>query len=210
MSQMKAFAQISILLVCWTVRLPCSVRAASASVGVQITQLEDRLRIEINGQLFSEYHFKEGFRPYFYPVLGPGSVPMTRDFPMKDSPNESHDHPHHRSLWFAHGSINGRDFWDIGLKTGKTIHEEFDEIKSGKNLGVIKSHDKWVGADGVVVCTDERTIRIYNPPYPNERLFDFDITLKASNGDLTFGDTKEGTMAVRVAESMKLKHPGEH
>ena len=34
---------------------------------------------------------------------------------------------------------------------------------------------------------------------------DFEITLKASNGELTFGDTKEGTMAVRLAETMRLK-----
>ena len=34
---------------------------------------------------------------------------------------------------------------------------------------------------------------------------DFEITLYASNGELTFGDTKEGTMAVRLAETMRLK-----
>ena len=37
-----------------------------------------------------------------------------------------------------------------------------------------------------------------------ERILDFEITLFASNGPLTFGDTKEGTMAVRLAETMRL------
>jgi hypothetical protein len=36
-------------------------------------------------------------------------------------------------------------------------------------------------------------------------LFDFEIVIHASNGDVTFGDTKEGTMAVRLAETMRLK-----
>jgi hypothetical protein len=39
---------------------------------------------------------------------------------------------------------------------------------------------------------------------------DFEITLFASNGPLTFGDTKEGTMAVRLAETMRLKGPVGH
>ena len=38
-------------------------------------------------------------------------------------------------------------------------------------------------------------MRIYN--HPGMRLFDFEITIHASHGAVTFGDTKEGTMAVR-------------
>jgi hypothetical protein len=36
-------------------------------------------------------------------------------------------------------------------------------------------------------------------------VFDFEITVHASEGDLKFGDTKEGTMAMRLAETMRLK-----
>jgi len=36
-------------------------------------------------------------------------------------------------------------------------------------------------------------------------VFDFEITIHASHGVLTFGDTKEGTMALRLAETMRLK-----
>ena len=173
--------------------------------GVQISRLEDRLRVEINGELFTEYYFKDVPRPYCYPLIGPGNLAMTRNWPMKDTPGEEHDHKHHRSLWFAHGAINGQDFWSEQKAFGKTVHEAFLEVKSGQDAGVIKSRNKWVAADGTVVCTDERTLRIYNPGGANERLLDFDITLFASNGDLTFGDTKEGTMAVRLAETMRLK-----
>src|SRR6266571_1779382 len=173
--------------------------------GVQITELSDRLRVEIHGRLFTEYFFKDVPRPYCYPLIGPGEAAMTRNWPMKNTPDEQHDHPHHRSLWFSHGSVNGQDFWAEAKGFGKIVHDKFTEIKSGKQTGTIKSRNKWIANDGVLVCTDERTLRIYNPSNESERMFDFEITLHAPDKDVVFGDTKEGTMAVRLAETMRLK-----
>ncbi len=172
--------------------------------GVQITELTNRLRVEINGQLFTEYYFKDVPRPFCYPLLGPDGLPMMRNWPMKDVAGEDHDHPHHRSLWFTHGSVNGIDFWSEQKDFGKIVHDGFVQVASGADAGVIKTRNKWVAKDGTVVCTDERTLRIYNRP-ANERRLDFEITIHASNGDLTFGDTKEGSMAVRLNETMRLK-----
>ena len=179
----------------------------SAEKGVQITKLEDRLRVEINGQLFTEYFFKDVPRPYCYPLVGPGGARMTRNWPMNsvlELEPDQNDHKHHRSLWFAHGEINGQDFWSEDKKFGKTVHERFDEVKSGPEVGVIKSHNNWVTADGQRVCTDDRAIRIYNTGPADERIVDWEVTLHASDGPLTFGDTKEGMMAVRVAATMRL------
>src|SRR5690242_3803548 len=176
---------------------PCAKKETTVpGQGVQITKLPDRLRIEINGQSFTEYLFKDVPRPYFYPILGPDNLAMTRNWPMKDTPDEEHDHPHHRSLWFTHGSVNGKDFWSEEKSFGKVVHEAFAEVKAGKNFGLIKSKDNWIAADGTIVCTDDRTFRIYNPGTANERVFDFEVTLHASHGALTLGDTKEGTMAI--------------
>lgn len=189
---------------------PAAQDSPAAGQGVQITQLTNRLRVEINGRLFTEYFFQDVPRPYCYPLMGPGEAPMTRNWPMAATPNEEHDHPHHRSLWFAHGAINGQDFWSEEKRFGKTVHDGFVEVKSGAESGVIKSRNNWVAADGTVVCRDERTLRIFNSRNANERLFDFEITLFASHGPLTLGDTKEGTMAVRLAETMRLKGPVGH
>jgi hypothetical protein len=180
-------------------------QAGSSKAGVQLTQLPDRVRVEINGRLFTEYFFKDVPRPYCYPVLGPGEAPMTRNWPMKDTPDEEHDHPHHRSLWFAHGSINGQDFWSEQPGFGKTVHQAFTKLQSGEEFGVIQERNQWVAADGTVVCTDDRTLRIYNPKGAPERVLDFEVTFHASAGPLTLEDTKEGTMAVRLAETMRLK-----
>ncbi len=180
--------------------------ATSQKTGVQIIEQANTLHVEINGEQFTEYHYKDANRPYFYPIIGPQSLRMTRDWPMASPPNEEHDHPHHRSLWYAHGDVNGVNFWTDVKPFGKIVHDKFTEIKSGAESGVIKSRDNWVAPNGSIVCTDDRTLRIYN--HPGMRLFDFEITIHASHGPVTFGDTKEGTMAMRLAETMKLKKPG--
>jgi hypothetical protein len=178
---------------------------APTSEGVQISKSDTTLRIEIGGKLFTEYHFKDVPKPYYYPLLGPGELAMTRKWPMENPPGEEQDHKHHRSLWYGHEKVNGVNFWEEGRKAGKIVHTGFQEITSGPQVGVIKSTDNWVAPDGTVVCTDERTFRVYNRP-DDQRLFDFEITIHAMpDRDLVFGDDKDGAMALRVAETMRLK-----
>lgn len=199
-------------------------RAAESS-GVTMIQTNDRVHVEINGELFTEFLYKRQYpaimkdkggntvtnpvkHTYFYPVIGPGGVHMTRNYPMTNDPAETdpREHEHHRSLWFSHGAVNGIDFWAETAKSGKIQHDQFLEVKSGKDEGVIKSTSKWIAPDGKTVCTDERTFRVYNRP-ANERLFDFEVTIKApADRDVLFGDTKEGTMAVRVNEQLRVTH----
>ncbi len=187
------------------VLVPAASAADRKSGGVQITELENKLRIEINGELFTEYIFKGAPHLYFHPLIGPGGSRMTRDFPMKTVAGEEHDHPHHRSLWYSHGAVNSVDFWSESPQAGQILHDKFIEIKSGPDAGVVKSRNKWVAPGGEVVCTDERTFRVYARPN-NQRLFDFEITIKAGDKELVLGDTKEGSMAVRIAETMRLTH----
>ncbi|MBA4146855.1 MAG: DUF1080 domain-containing protein [Verrucomicrobia bacterium] len=169
---------------------------------VQITEQPEKLRVELDGVLFTEYHFGSVPRPVLYPVFGPGQVSMTRDWPMRESTGEERDHPHHRGLWFTHGNVNGVDFWSEQKQFGKIVHDKFTKISSGKE-GVIQSENKWISADGKLICRDKRTLRIHGTGNP--RILDFDVTMVASEGDLVIGDTKEGSMAIRVNESMRVK-----
>lgn len=130
---------------------------------------------------------------------------MTRNFPMRTVPGEETDHKHHRGVWYGHQLVNGISFWGETGKEGKIVHDKFLELKSGADVGVIIAQNKWVAPNGSVVCTDTRTIRIHNRK--NERLLDFDITFSAGTEELVFGDDKDGAMSIRIAESMRLKHP---
>lgn len=56
--------------------------------------------IRVWGKPFTAYHHENvPYRPYFYPLRGPGGVYMTRTYPMgEDIADETSDHPHHRLL----------------------------------------------------------------------------------------------------------------
>ncbi len=181
-----------------------SSRPGAGGTGVKITELPDKVKVEINGQLFTEYNFKDTPFPYFYPVIGPTGVNITRHWPMKEAQGEPRDHIHHRSLWFTHGAVNGQDFWSG--KNERIVHDKFLEISSGSQVGVIKSQNKWVASNGQTVCTDSRTHKFYSRA--DCRLMDLEITIHASNGDVVFGDTKEGSMAIRVAATMQADKAG--
>jgi len=60
--------------------------AGADNQGVQITQLADRVRVELNGDLFTEYFFKDVPRPYCYPILGPGGLQIGDHYGIKIGP----------------------------------------------------------------------------------------------------------------------------
>ncbi|MFT5027800.1 MAG: hypothetical protein ACI9VS_000218 [Candidatus Binatia bacterium] len=181
-----------------------SFTATAAENGVKITQLKDRLRVEIDGKLFTEYRFANVPRPYFYPVNWiDGQTGLTRNWPMKDGvEGEEKDHIHHRGVWFAHRHVSGHDFWGETPKSGKIVHDKFLEIKSGKDVGTIRHTTRYIAKNGAEICADERVIRIHRRP--DSRMLDFQVTLKASANDIVLEDDKDAGMGIRVAHTMKV------
>jgi len=184
---------------------PVTARAIAPPDGVVLTPRAGRVVVTVDGQPFTEYRFADTPRPILYPVIGPGGDAMTRHFPMTNPPGEEHDHPHHRSIWFGHGLVNGEDFWTERESSGRIVHRGFTQSENGPDHATLQSYNDWVSAAGRVLCADERTMTFYRGS-TNARWIDFTITLRATNGELILGDTREGTMGVRVAESMRVTH----
>jgi hypothetical protein len=159
------------------------------------------IAIRIDGQPFTEYIRRSVAKPILWPILGPTGAPMTRAYPMGSRPHETKDHIHQRSLWFTHGDVNGVSFWDENPRHGTIAHRRFDKVESGNEAGIV-AEDDWLGPDGKPILSDERRLRFGTGQ--DVRWIDFDITLTASHGPVKFGDTKEGTFGVRVAESMRV------
>ena len=176
-----------------------------AAQTVTVKPIDTGLRIEVDGQLFTEYLTKDVPRPFFYPIIGAAGENIVRNFPMKAGvEGEPQDHPHHKGLWFTHGSVNGMDFWSETKDFGKQQHVSFGEIKADGAKGSFTSDTKWVSHDGAPVLSDSRKITIVALPN-GEKQLDFDITLKATEGDVVFEDTKEGSMAIRLCPQLSFK-----
>ena len=177
--------------------------ASSAADKVGVQKTDDGVSITLGGKPFTTYLFKSGAKPILWPILGPTGQEMTRAWPMRDGdPAERKDHIHHRSLFFTHGDINGIDFWGEEAKVqGTTVHRELVKAEGG-DVGTIMTRNDWVGPDGKKVCEDERQLRFGGDA--DSRWIDFDITFKATEGPVKFGDTKEGSFGIRVHETIKV------
>lgn len=201
-----------------TYTLRPTASSSGSGAGVALERDGTHVKVLVDGKFFMEYQADGPTKPYYYPVIGPTGAAITRNHPMKKVEGETSDHNHQRSFWFTHGDVNGFDFWASDpLNPPKANYGTIKEtarttLVSGPVLGLIRTTDDWLGADGKRVCTDERVVTIYDTA--SARVLDFDITVKATNGPVTFGDTKEGMFGLRVASSMdvagnkKLKKPG--
>lgn len=176
--------------------------AAPDPVAITLEEHPGAVRVLAGGRPFTVLRFGPGrAKPVFHPVFGPGQLPMTRDFPLRpDTPGEARDHPHHESLWFTHGDVNGIDFWALGKHCG-TIQQTRLSLAGD----TITTGNDWLAPAGRRVCSDTRVIRFATLP-GGARLIDFTITLAATDGDLTFGDTKEGSLGIRTHPGLNIDH----
>ena len=97
--------------------------------------------------------------------------------------------------------MNGVNFWEECAKAGQTVHKEFVKVESTPVPTIVTRND-WIAPDGKKQCEDVR--RVAFGVDGESAWIDFDITLTAQPGPVKFGDTKEGTFGLRVAETMKV------
>ena len=176
---------------------------------------EKGLIIEQNGAPLTVYRYLTSgefpikARPCFYPLLGPGGVSMTRHYPMReDIAGEKHDHPHHRGMWVAFGDVNGTDNWSEEKGHAYQTHQHFNSIESGPVFGRFSELLHWENKDHKKVCEELRTFTAWNLPH-GSRILDLSVSFVASDGEIKFGDTKEGgIVSIRVPTTMDGERSG--
>ena len=167
---------------------------------ITIERLNDRLQVWVNSGdervLFTEYRHTGFAKPILYPVLATGNVAVTRHFPIKKGQfGESTDHPHHKSIWFAHGDVNGLDYWS---EKSTIRHRKVEEIDGNR---FVVTND-WMDGE-TKVCEDRTSVNFLAGD--RWRMIDYCVTISATEGKLVFGDTKEGTFAIRTHPALRLK-----
>jgi methane monooxygenase PmoA-like len=202
------------LLLC----LACVVPECQAATNLK--RSGDEIEVSIDGKPFTTYYFgSTTAKPYLMPLRTPSGAVVTRGFPVGNdvsagNPKASSFEPHQRPLYFGHGDIDGLDFWQeevfdkyytdhghqaYGHVALKKLEDPGDQgsLRIRARFTLNSPHDRVIGeeAQAFAFAGDEQT-----------RVVDCEITLYATDGPLDFGDTKEGTFAIRLAPELSGSH----
>src|SRR5262249_53963613 len=92
-------------------------------------------------------------------------------------------------------------FWSEAPGHGVIACVEVGEPKLEKGHGQVTTRNEWRTADGVKILDETRTIHLHD--LGDARLLVLDIDLHASACPVTFGDTKEGSMGIRINDAIR-------
>jgi len=161
-------------------------------------------------------------KPYVWPVLTPSGVPVTRSWPMLPDAPGAKDHKHQKSAWFCHGDVvvegvkpqprkgvAGTDFWSEETGHGRIVLGD-EATAVGKSDGLtreVTSNYRWQDAAGRTLLQENRKVT-FQPIQSTAWQMEFTSDLIASEGAVTFEDTKEGSMGVRVIDALTEKQGG--
>ena len=111
---------------------------AAEPIGITVANDKSAIEFRVGKNLVTRYHVGNNVaKPYFYPVLAPGGIAVTRSWPLETgAPLETKDHIHQKSAWFCHGEVipegvtvvpssdkhvKGVDFWSEAKGHGKIV-----------------------------------------------------------------------------------------
>jgi hypothetical protein len=185
--------------------------ARSAALPVELTRRGYQVDVHIGGRPFATYSFDPSVaKPYWSPLRSAHGTVVTRGFPMTPAATgEDRDEPHQRAMYFAHGDINGFDFWgeaafprwsDHPLSTfGRTVFRTLDEFHGGADSGSLQATFDLVAPTGAI-GEETQTYRFGGDE--QSRTIDCEFAIHATHGPIVMGDTKEGTFAIRVVKAL--------
>ncbi|MFC1525325.1 PmoA family protein [Candidatus Latescibacterota bacterium] len=177
-------------------------------IDIELQTEKHKAVVAIDGKLFTEYRYGHFVcRPYLYPVLTPGGQRLTRAYPSEDVEGENQDHYHHRSIYTAHGLVNGYNLWDEGTGHGAMLQRGEPVVGLMHEVATIDGIVDWFGPEGQNLVEERRSLRIRAEG--DLRILDQRSELRAKYGDVVLGDTKEGGLfSIRVPTSMDAKDKG--
>ena len=187
----------------------------AAGEGVEIQREATHINVLIGGKPFTTYYFDPKVaKPYFMPLRSAEGTIITRGFPIGNTVPPAHLHdpnlePHQRPMYFGHGNIDGIDFWgeaifpkwSDGTVFGRTELAKVEEAKGGPDSGTIRALFHLVAPSGRIIADESQSFTFRGDS--QTRIIDCEFTIIANHGaDVTMGDTKEGSFAIRVVKEL--------
>jgi len=216
---MRSFFNYNVIVL-FTVLLisPCTnVMGQNSSLTVKVNPVENEQRVDIfiGGELFTSYLYTDTIpdlkKTVLFPIKTANGNDITRGFPLHPRKGERVDHPHHIGLWLNYGNVNNLDYWNNSnaipssrfYEMGAIRHNKILSYKNHKNIAHLQVEENWLKPDNSILLK-ENTKFIFHAE-SNLRIIDRLTTLTALNEEVTFHDTKEGMMAIRLTRA--LEHP---
>ena len=182
-----------------------SVAALGQSVRLVPREQETRVDVEIDGKLFTSLRWDERIkRPVLFPIMSAGGAFVTRGFPIETRDGETINHPHQVGSSFSYGDVNGIDFWNTSTfrsdkeleRMGRIILKKIISMKGGNGRGELETSSAWTHPNGKVLLIETTKYIFYAKG--TLRWIDRLTTLTANDGDVVFGDNKEGLFAIHL------------
>ena len=184
---------------------------------VELKQTKGRIEVIIGGKSFTTYYFGSNVaKAYLMPLQTASGLIISRPFPVGndvsagDRKTPSFE-PHQRPLYFAHGDIDGLNFWaEAAFQKyyGGHSHQAYghmgspklEEVRGGSESGTIRATFSLEGPSDEVIGEEAQIFTFKGDDHT--RMIDCDFKLHADNGPMVMGDTKEGTFGIRLSQDL--------
>ena len=183
----------------------------SDRISVVADERDRRVDITIDGKPFTSYIWPTTLKkPVLYPLRTARGTVVTRGYPLEQRPGERIDHPHHAGLWFNYENVNGFDFWnnsdaikpEDAPKMGTIVQRSIVAAKSGPEQGELDVEADWIAPDKNILL-NERTHFVFRGG-TDFRSVDRITTLRALDEKVSFPDSKDGMLGLRVIRALEI------
>lgn len=180
---------------------------------LQPSETEDTCRCEDSGEEVKIYLPDGYYTSYYYgpktakPYLGPFKGIQGEQITRLNL--EETEHPHHRSVWFSHGNVNGVDTWNEtpGIH-GYIFNQEIRDIENGPVKTGFTTRTTWTSHEKEPLLENETRLSFY-AGQASAHIVDAEIKLIAKYGQVVLGRTKEaGPIAVRMNYNLTVEKTG--
>ena len=190
---------------------------------VELRRGDHQIEVAIGSRPFTTYYLSPAVsKPYLMPLETPSGVIVTRPFPVVNElpgndVNEKSFEPHQRPLYFAHGNVNGLDFWEEEVfdwymtdharqPYGHMGLKKVEQAAQDGTAATVRARFRLLDPNQRQIAEETQSFTFRGDA--KTRTIDCEFVIFATDGPVVFGDAKEGTFAIRL--NQELSKPNDH